>query len=132
MRKSLLIIVLSACGISMFAQEEWKVPEKARSLKSSFSLDEEKMILKGEKIFGKTCWTCHGEEGKGDGAAAELLDPKPADLSSEMVQQQSDGALFWKITEGRGNMVGYEQMLSDEQRWQLVAFIRSLAQNEEE
>jgi len=131
MRRS-LIIALCACCVSAFAQDDWQVPDEALKLNSPFSLSEEKMILKGEKIFGKTCWTCHGEEGKGDGAAAEALEPKPADLSSDKVQLQTDGALFWKMSEGRGAMVGYEQMLSEEQRWQLVAFIRSLAQNKAE
>ena len=131
MRKSILIIALSACSISMFAQDEWRAPDEAQALKSPFSMDEEKMILKGEKIFGKTCWSCHGEEGKGDGMAGELLDPKPSDLTSERIQQQADGALFWKIGEGRGNMAGYENMLSEAQRWQLVAFIRSLKQDKE-
>ncbi len=131
MKKNLLLLIVSLFSTFLFAQEPWQVPEDAQILKSPMDLSDEKAILKGEKIFGKTCWTCHGEEGKGDGMAGEVLDPKPSDLTSKEVQQQSEGSLFWKIGEGRGNMAGYENVLNEDQRWQLVAFIRSLNQDEE-
>jgi len=108
------------------AQDAWKGPVEAEKLNSPFSLDDEKIIGKGEKIFGKMCWTCHGENGEGDGVAGENLAPKPSNFTDKEIQSQSDGAFYWKITHGRGNMIAYEDALSDDQRWQLVAFIRSL------
>ena len=125
MRKLMLIAILFIAANAM-AQEPWVAPEEANAMKPPFSLDDEKMIAKGEKLFGKICWTCHGEMGAGDGVASEQLDPKPADLSSHALQAQSDGSFYWKITNGRGAMTSYEAMFSDNQRWQLVAFIRSL------
>ncbi len=127
MRRMILLIITMACYCSLMAQEAWIVPETENKVISPIDLADDKNIEKGEKIFGKVCWTCHGEEGLGDGVAAEALDPKPADLTSAAVQAQSEGDFYWKITKGRGNMVGYEDALSDKQRWQLVAFIKSLA-----
>ena len=52
---------------------------------------------------------CHGTSGKGDGPAGVNLDPKPKDHTSPVVQNQSDGALFWKITTGKLPMASYEK-----------------------
>ena len=82
---------------------------------------------KGEKLFSQNCFECHGDNGKGDGPSAYMFDPKPADLTSTKVQSQSDGALFWKISEGNGAMVSYKEMFTEKERWQLVNFIRQLA-----
>jgi hypothetical protein len=44
-----------------------------------------------------------------------------------MVKAQSNGSLFWKITNGRANMPAFKQILSEEQRWQLVSYIRKIS-----
>jgi mono/diheme cytochrome c family protein len=72
------------------------------------------------------CSPCHGYTGKGDGCVSALLNPRPADHTSPAVQNESDGALFWKITNGRGKMQSYKAILTDRQRWGLVNFIRTL------
>jgi mono/diheme cytochrome c family protein len=45
------------------------------------------------------------------------------------VKKQTDGALYWKISNGRGNMPPYKEALSDEQRWQLVVYLRELGKD---
>ncbi|MBC8266458.1 MAG: cytochrome c [Flavobacteriales bacterium] len=120
--KSLLTITF----IGTLLLGEWVAPESAKELKNPFALDDEKAIKKGGKIFGQLCWTCHGKTGKGDGPAGVNLQPTPSDFSSINLQKQSDGELFWKITNGKGVMLSYEDLLSDKQRWQLVNFIRTL------
>ncbi len=114
--------------ISAIAFADWIAPESAKSLKNPFSNTDEKTIRKGEKLYKQLCWTCHGKKGVGDGPAGASLDPKPADFSSEKVQIQTDGEIFWKITNGRKVMPTYEDLLSEKQRWQLVTFIRNLKQ----
>ena len=70
--------------------------------------------------------TCHGASGKGDGAAAAALPPpKPADWTSAKVQAETDGELFWKITNGRGAMPPWKH-LPEKDRWELVNYIRTL------
>ena len=60
--------------------------------------------------------SCHGAKGKGDGAAAAALNPKPADWTSKQVQDESDGEIFWKISTGRGAMPSWRH-LPENDRW---------------
>ena len=105
--------------------DPWVAPEQANNLKNPLE-NNPKSIQQGQKIFQSLCWTCHGQTGKGDGPAAASLNPKPASLSVETVQSQSDGAIFWKISEGRGAMGAYKNNLTTTQRWQLVNYVRTL------
>ena len=83
--------------------------------------------LEGKKIYTQYCVTCHGIKGRGDGIAAPGLAKPPADHTSDFVQKQTDGALFWIISEGNNPMPTYKTALSESQRWQVVNFIRTLA-----
>lgn len=81
----------------------------------------------GAKVFRMNCETCHGPQGRGDGPAGQALDPKPKDLS-ELQSRVEDDYLFWRIAEGKPgtSMVAWKGILTDEQIWQAVAFIRAL------
>jgi mono/diheme cytochrome c family protein len=103
---------------------EWVAPASADTAKNPLK-GNIASIAEGKKIYAKYCVVCHGEKGKGDGIAAAGLTPRPADHSSEKIQKQSDGALFWKITTGRPPMASYKTF-SLEQRWQVVNYIRTL------
>jgi len=80
----------------------------------------------GKKLYAQNCSICHGAKGKGDGLAGMALNPRPSDFTKEIVQNQNDGAIHWKITEGRAPMASYKAEFTEEQRWQLVNYIRSL------
>ena len=84
-------------------------------------------IAEGKKIYTRFCVTCHGTKGKGDGIAAPGLAKPPADHTSDFVQKQKDGALFWIITAGNRPMPTYKTTLTTVQRWQVVNYIRTLA-----
>lgn len=103
----------------------WLAPDWADTLQNPFANDLT-ATEKGKNIFDKMCSICHGEKGDGDGVAGINLNPRPADYSTERVQNQSNGAIYWKITEGNPPMASYKQTLSDEQRWQLVNYVREL------
>jgi mono/diheme cytochrome c family protein len=81
----------------------------------------------GKKIYTQYCVTCHGNKGKGDGIAAPGLSKIPADHTSDFVQKQTDGALFWIITQGNNPMPTYKTTLTETQRWQVINYIRTLA-----
>ncbi len=81
----------------------------------------------GKKLYDINCSICHGAKGQGDGVAAAGLSKPPANHTTAAVQGLSDGALFWKITEGKGPMPSYKAIYNDTQRWQLVNYIRTLA-----
>jgi mono/diheme cytochrome c family protein len=85
--------------------------------------------IEGKKIYTLYCVTCHGSKGKGDGIAAPGLSKPPADHTSDFLQKQTDGALFWIITEGNNPMPTYKTTLTETQRWQVVNFIRTLAKH---
>ncbi len=106
-------------------ERSWKAPPEADKLKNPFENDTEAW-KKAEATFQTLCMICHGEKGHGDGIAGMALTPRPANLTSEDVQKQTDGAIFWKITNGNPPMASYKETLSEEQRWQLVKYIRRL------
>ncbi len=116
---------------SQTTQTVWKAPASYDTLRNPFT-NNPKAIAEGKKIYESTCWTCHGLSGKGDGPAAASMNPKPADHTSGKLMNESDGALLWKITKGRGAMPAYEQMFSKQQRWKLVSYIRELGKNQTE
>ena len=93
-------LVAGAALTSAWAQGEWKAPADAKAMKNPV-----KGIGNAKKNVETNCVTCHGASGKGDGpAAAALPPPKPADWTSPKIQAESDGELFWKISNGRGAM----------------------------
>ncbi len=107
------------------AQGPWVAPELDKAKKSPLPPGA-KVVADGKKLAQINCVTCHGPGGKGDGAAAAALNPKPADWTSARVQSESDGELFWKISNGRGAMPSWKQILPENERWALIQYIRSL------
>ncbi|MDE3090191.1 MAG: copper resistance protein CopC, partial [Chloroflexota bacterium] len=80
----------------------------------------------GKQIYLQNCATCHGADGKGDGPAAANLNPKPADLTIH-APLHTEGDLYWWVTHGISGtaMPAWDPTLSDLQRWQVVAFIKT-------
>jgi mono/diheme cytochrome c family protein len=103
----------------------WEAPESANSLKNPLKSDPT-VLAEGKNLYLSMCSVCHGESGKGNGAASVTLDPHPANFLSIRVENESDGAIFWKLTEGNPPMASYKTLLTEDQRWKLVAYIRSL------
>lgn len=85
-----------------------------------------KMAKAGKNLFDTQCFVCHGPKGLGDGIAGAALNPKPANFTSKLVQQQTDGAIFWKMTTGNGLMASYKSTYTAKQRWELVDYLREL------
>lgn len=102
----------------------WSAPaaEKARSNPVPISRDG---LMAAAEIYRENCAVCHGAEGQGDGPAAADLDHAPANLFA-MAQSHADGDLRWKIATGRGEMPGWAEVLSDEQIWMLVHYMKTL------
>lgn len=82
--------------------------------------------VSGREIYVNTCLRCHGIDGKGK--TDVRLVPPPADLTSAVVQGRLDGALFRRIHGGKPNtgMGAWQHALSDEEIWDVVAYIRTL------
>lgn len=116
-----------AGAAAVWAQGPWVAPPAAKNVKNprADKKSDKKELAEAKKIADTNCVSCHGPGGKGDGAAAAALNPKPADWSSAKVAKETDGELFWKIETGRGPMPPWKH-LSEKDRWQLVNYLRSL------
>ena len=77
----------------------WPVPKAAADVTNPVPSNSS-TIKSGKVLYQAYCAPCHGNHGKGDGPAATSLHPKPADHTSAAVQAESDGTLFYKISEG--------------------------------
>lgn len=82
---------------------------------------------RGENIYNTYCISCHGKTGLGDGDPGITFLVKPANFHDKAVKDEKDGALFWKISEGHGQMPSFKGALSHKQLWQLVSYIRQLS-----
>ena len=102
----------------------WNAPESAKDKKNPFAANESS-LERGAKSYRIDCMRCHGKAGKGDGPSAMKIDKTVADLSSAKVQNQTDGELFWKISEGRKPMPLAKRILTDDQRWDIINYIRT-------
>jgi mono/diheme cytochrome c family protein len=124
------ILVLSVsttiCFQSFSQTPTWVVPKEADNVKNPLA-GNAGAIADGKALYVANCGPCHGDKGKGDGLAAPGLNPKPADHTSVAVQNETDGSLFWKLSEGRAPMPAYKKVFSEQQRWALINYIRSLA-----
>lgn len=81
----------------------------------------------GAELFRTNCEMCHGPQGHGDGPAGQSLEPRPRNLA-QIQSQAGDDFLFWRIHDGKPgtSMVAWKGILTDEQIWQVVSFIRTL------
>lgn len=114
------MILLAA---SMAGAQEWKAPADAKARKNPVARGSG--IQEGKGAYDTSCALCHGATGKGDGPGAAALNPKPRNLADKGIQGQTDGELYWKISEGRGAMPAWKH-LPENVRWSLVHYIRSL------
>ena len=108
------------------AADEWKAPARAAKKKNPVPADE-KSIAAGKEVYLKQCMSCHGTEGHGDGPAAKDLNPKPHNLGASAVVEQTDGALFWKLTEGKKPMPSFDKLISEDERWEVINYVRTFA-----
>lgn len=111
-------------------KQQWQAPAEALSLVNPLKNSPD-AAAKGKEFYMQKCADCHGKEGKGTGwmSAMTKRDGKslPAtNLASKVVQANSDGELFWKITNGRSPMPSHRIRFEDYQRWAIVAFVRTL------
>lgn len=98
--------------------ERWEAPRESAVRANPLPAKPE-IVAGGRKLFLRNCSECHGDDGQGRKRAADLQLP--------VVQSQSDGTLFWKISNGnpRRGMPSWNR-LPEPQRWQLVLYLRAL------
>ncbi|WP_396186460.1 c-type cytochrome [Flavobacterium sp.] len=122
--KLAFIVVALFYASTGFAQHEapMKAPKTAVKMKNPFPADEFS-LERGKHSYQLDCIRCHGKDGNGDGIKSEKVSKEITDLGSDVIQKQTDGELFWKISEARRPMPLTD--ITNDQRWDIVNYIRT-------
>lgn len=132
-RKLLIPMKLLFAGMLVFIaitgfqdKKPWMVPDadkaKVNPIKSDAS-----SLADGKELWVKHCSSCHGKSGMGDGSKAAQLKTEPGDFSKAATQAQSNGSLFYKVSQGRGDMPSFKKKIPEnDDVWSLVNYIRTL------
>jgi mono/diheme cytochrome c family protein len=118
----IVAIMLAVTGPS------WKAPPEAIARPNPIPITDAS-IAAGKSIYAERCASCHGDAGDGKGSESGRYATKPADFSdAKLMQAMTDGEFFWKITVGNRPMPTFKNKLSEEQRWQVIDYIRTFSQ----
>src|SRR5688572_1063855 len=110
--EGLAVLALAAAGVGLFAQQSDTTRNPLGSSPAS--------IAAGRLLYDQTCQSCHGPAGQGDRG--------PALTTGRFTRGNADGDLFRTIREGvQGSQMPPFRGLSDDQVWQLVSYVQSLA-----
>src|SRR5436305_1624845 len=126
--KSKLMLTISVLAIGMLSvaftiiqqPKPWPVPDKDAKTPNPVKSSKES-ISAGKSLWNLHCASCHGKTGLGDGSKAAQLKTQPEDMTKGAAQSQSDGALAYKIIEGRDDMPSFKKKIPDaEDTWSVV------------
>jgi mono/diheme cytochrome c family protein len=123
---ALVVGAAEAAPLVAQAAGPWVAPAR-RAQRSNPVEATPQAVAQGREVYLRECASCHGATGDNDGSKApkELAGTrKPSDPS---LHEETDGALFWKLGEGRGSMPSTWDVLTDRERWSVVIFLRTLA-----
>lgn len=125
--KQLLVVLCSTLAVAAFAQGKAPAPAAAK-----FTITGD--AAKGQEKYKQLCGSCHGEGGKGDGAAAAALNPKPANFTDAAhAATVTDEYIYNMIKEGGAAngksplMAGWKAVLKDDELMNVAAYVRSLS-----
>ena len=122
MVKRVFFIAITLVAFARVAySQDWDIPEADRSKTSPLSFNQE-LKTTGKAVFEANCKSCHGDPGKANFAQ---LDPIPIDPASRKFQEHTDGEIFYILRTGRGQMPSFSGVLSEMERWAVIAYTRS-------
>jgi mono/diheme cytochrome c family protein len=123
---SIILLTSSAFVNSQQPKAPWVVPDKLSKTVNPVKSDAAS-LKEGKELWGKHCQSCHGKTGLGDGPKAEQLKTEPGNFTLATTQQQSDGAIFYKISEGRNDMPSFKKKIPEEEDiWNTINYMRTL------
>lgn len=130
----LSIVMMTIVAVVMFTAfippqqtpTPWNAPDKFVKMKNPVASNKES-IAAGKELYVKHCKSCHGTKGLGDGTKAAQLKTKCGDFTTKTFQAQTDGSIFYKISEGRDDMPKFKKKIPDEEDiWSIVNYLRTL------
>jgi mono/diheme cytochrome c family protein len=91
---------------------------------------DEAFIKRGQERFNINCSVCHGYAGQGNGVTSKFGIVAIANLHDERIRIMPDGQLYSTITNGKNTMGAYGPNISVEDRWAIVAYLRTLQKSQ--
>ena len=132
MKKTMIMLSAGLFTLAVLAfttktmdQKPWPVPDawknKANPLKGDAA-----SVATGKTLYNQHCKSCHGSKGKGDGPKAAQLDTESGDFTLAAFQNQTDGSIFYKTSEGRRDMPSYKKKIPEANDiWAIVNYMRT-------
>lgn len=81
---------------------------------------------RGAELYGIYCTVCHDAGGKGRGPVVMRGMLPPPSLLASRAAGMADGEMFHILTYGQGNMASYAAQLGEDERWKVIAYVRTL------
>jgi mono/diheme cytochrome c family protein len=119
------LLVVSIGIMSMQQPKPWPVPDAAAKVKNPVKSNAES-VAAGKTLWQQNCASCHGKTGKGDGSKAAQLKTPMVDFSTAEFQSMTDGGIFYKTSEGRGDMPSFKKKIPEAMDiWDIVNYTRT-------
>jgi mono/diheme cytochrome c family protein len=124
---SVMFVTVLMAFVPRNANDPWPVPDKYKNMPNPVKSDATS-IATGKELYTQHCKSCHGTKGKGDGPKAAQLDTESGDFTKADFQKQTDGAIFYKTSEGRKDMPSFKKKIADENNiWSVINYVRTLS-----
>jgi mono/diheme cytochrome c family protein len=106
--------------------KEYKIPPAAAAKVNPVKPGPES-LAKGKKLYGYDCAMCHGKDGDGKGDMASDMKNVTDFTQPDALKNRTDGELFYIIRTGKGEMPAEGDRAKDDDIWNMVNYVRSLA-----
>ena len=140
-RISLLLVLLAATSALALPLEKDplrpRVPLEKRGMYRNLSsptyndskFAPPRIVEAGQKVYERVCSNCHGKSGNGGGPTGAFLPVKPRDFTNcKFQRKRADGELFFVIKFGSWPMPPMIPLISEEEAWEVVAYLRTFCQ----
>ena len=123
---AVLFVTILMAFVPKTKNDPWPVPDKYKNMPNPVKVDDASLAT-GKTLYNQHCKSCHGTKGKGDGPKAAQLDTECGDFTKAATQSQTDGALFYKTSEGRKDMPSFKKKIPEaNDLWSVVNYMRTL------
>jgi len=129
-KTTLVLFALLFCVFALWAKQDQppaKAPAPENAAKANPVKPTPESLAKGKKLYVIDCAMCHGDKGDGKGDMASDMKNVTDFTNPDALKNRTDGELFYAIRKGKGEMPPEGDRAKDDDVWNLVNYIRSLA-----
>jgi len=88
------------------------------------------LMRRGRERFNITCAMCHGATAAGNGITKQFGLATVVTLQDDRIRNMSDGEIFNTVTHGKNTMMAYGSILTVNDRWAVIAYLRALQRSQ--